>query len=96
MNGIKKILTVMAFMCMMLITMSGAAFADTINITVALGTPADNTYSSSTNLNFTFTPVSNNTILNATIWSTWEDGSTWAANQTNVSEVINNTLNGIT
>lgn len=84
----------LAFIAMaMLMLISDASAA--VNITVAHGTPSDAAYSSSTNLNFTFTPVSNRTIVNATIWSTWGDGSTWASNQTNVTTVTNATLNGI-
>jgi len=86
----------LAFALMAMLLMTGDAFAaNTINITVALTAPADAAYSSSTNLNFTFTPTSNNSIVNASIWATWEDGTTFAVNQTNVTEVINATLNGI-
>lgn len=87
----KTVLMAMSAMIALLFVASGAsAHADVVTTLTAY---ADNAYTSDTDNNFTYTPAADYSIANATLYGNW--GGTWAANETNASEITNGSLNWI-
>jgi parallel beta-helix repeat protein len=63
------------------------------DLMVILNSPANATFNNSRNISFFYTPVSNVSLTNATLYSNFN--GTWTSNQTNSSEMFNDSLNDI-